>query len=147
MTTIRKDVRFRTEDETPYSFAYLQKYIEKYPTLKLYEVIELIFEEHAKMKNELATQDDIANRISEQVINSLKGSIDITKVRTGYIDKTTRALMLLVNSFIMMNGLDDKLPIKDFDVTTKPVMEAEEKVIDTVQSSRTKKINNEGSSN
>ena len=139
MTIIRKEVGFR---EGEFGYPYLQKYQEQYPDLPLYKILELIFEEHSKMKAALTNQGDLTNEISSKVVAAIKTSLDVTRVRTGYIDKNIRSLMLLVNSYIIIAGIDEKLPIKELDIMSKPMRDAEEKVKIQIQNYKTKKHSN-----
>lgn len=135
---IRKEIGFRDRE---YSYQYLKTYQAKYPSLPTYKILEIIFEEHAKMKKDLAERDDLSKKISQQVIGELKKPLDITRVRTGYIDKNVRALLLILNSFILARGLDDKLPVKNIDFMAQPIQDALDKITAEIQNYRTTKKN------
>lgn len=132
----RFEARFTNED-SPFGLAYIERYAEQHPGKKNAELLTMIFEEHARMKEELET----LQQLKKELLEDVKKELDPIRIRTGYIDKNTRVLMEIENGRLIKEGISSLGGMSD--LVAKPMKQAIQRVSDEIAAYRTKKLNRE----
>lgn len=118
----KKTLYLRNEEEGPYGEAYLLKQKERLQCKTESQAIAKIFEEHDQLLTKLSSQDDLV----EAIFDRFKTSLDVLRIRTGYVDKNVRVALELWNGFLMANKQENYLSTKEFKASA--LKEAEQTV-------------------
>lgn len=90
------------------------------------EALEQIFCEYQSLKKEVSEQTNLAKAIARE----MKPQLDPIRIRTGYVDKNVRVLLNLINSYIIINGMEDSIPVTD--VVAESVRNTQQQVADQI---------------
>ncbi|TGA98590.1 hypothetical protein E4665_06930 [Sporolactobacillus shoreae] len=94
---IRKNIRLKEEKESRYGLAYLEAQQERLGGKSLSDTIEKVLAEHDRLRTQIASQDEWI----EKVYDRFRTSLDVLRIRSGYVDKNVRILMELWNNQLM----------------------------------------------
>lgn len=133
----RYNLGLRSAEKTPFGNKYLLEQMARLELDKPSAAIEKIFEEHARMTQQLQQQEILV----ESIYQRLKKDLDVIRVRTGYADKNARINLELWNGYILANDQTDYITTDEY--LTTPLQNAQKKVEDTIAGYQAKKIEKE----
>lgn len=90
------------------------------------EAFEKIFCEYQSLRKEVSDRTSLAKTIAKEI----KPQLDPIRIRTGYVDKNIRVLLNLLNSYIIINGMEDSIPVTD--VVAESVRNTQKQVSDQI---------------
>lgn len=90
------------------------------------EALEELFQEYMLIKAQLEKQNSLAKAIAAEI----KPQLDPIRIRTGYVDKNVRVLLNLINSYIIISGMEDSIPVTD--VVAESVRNTQQQVADQI---------------
>jgi hypothetical protein len=102
----------------------------------------LVAEKRSQEKEEIVT-DTFVELVSDAVVNKLKRQyLDPLRIRTGYADKQTKAIIEILNHVIVKNAWDGPKPFTTDVHMTTTVQEAQDKIQRDIEYFKQKKSSN-----
>lgn len=126
MTRTRNYIYLENESESGLSWQRLEQYMNDNGINSRGEALESIFNQYMDYKKQAADQETLAKEIAKEI----KPQLDPIRIRTGYVDKNVRVLLNLVNAYILVNGLENDIPVTD--IVTTPVRKTQTQVSDQI---------------
>lgn len=126
MTRKRNYVYLENASDKGLSWQRIEKYMDQYNINSRGEAFERIFDEYEALK----AANEGVNMLSKEIASELKPMLDPIRIRTGYVDKNVRVLLNLLNSYIIVNGMEDSLPVTD--VVAESVRNTQKQVADQI---------------
>lgn len=116
------------ESDTPgkLSWSWIEKFQHDRGLKSRGEALEELFKEYAMLKVQAESQSSLAKAIAKEV----KPQLDPIRIRTGYVDKNVRVLTNLLNSYLIISGMEDAIPVTD--VMAESVTATQKQVADQI---------------
>lgn len=90
------------------------------------EALEALFQDYTSLKAQAKSQSSLAKAIAKEI----KPQLDPIRIRTGYVDKNVRVLTNLLNSYLIISGMEDSTPVTD--VMAESVTATQKQVADQI---------------
>ena len=90
------------------------------------EALEELFREYVAFKRKVQQENILAKSIAKEI----KPQLDPIRIRTGYVDKNVRVLTNLLNSYLIISGMEDAIPVTD--VMAESVTATQRQVADQI---------------
>lgn len=126
MTKVRKHIMLEDTSKNGISWEWLTEYMAENDVSTFGDGLQHLFAEYQSLKQQTSDRKNLAKAIAKEI----KPQLDPIRIRTGYVDKNVRVLLNLVNSYIIINGMEDSLPVTD--VVAESVQKTQQQVADQI---------------
>jgi hypothetical protein len=126
MTKVRKHIMLEDTSKNGISWEWLRKYMNENDIATFGDGLQHLFAEYQSLKQQVSDRESLAKAIAKEI----KPQLDPIRIRTGYVDKNVRVLLNLLNSYIIINGMEDSLPVTD--VVAESVRNTQKQVADQI---------------
>lgn len=126
MTKVRKHIMLEDTSETTLSWEWLSGYMEANNVATIGEGLQRLFDEYQLLTQQVSNRENLAKAIAKEI----KPQLDPIRIRTGYVDKNVRVLLNLLNSYIIVSGMEDSIPTTD--IVAESVRQTQQQVADQI---------------
>ncbi|WP_125583108.1 hypothetical protein [Lacticaseibacillus suibinensis] len=116
------------EDDSPrnLSWKWIETFQRAHNLASRGEALEKLFNEYVVLKKQNQSDNDLAKAIAREI----KPQLDPIRIRTGYVDKNVRVLTNLLNSYLIISGMEDSIPVTD--IVAESLRETQKQVADQI---------------
>ena len=126
MTKVRKHIMLEDTSKDGLSWEWLADYMKGNGIRTLGDGLQHLFVEYRQLQRQVADQENLAKAIAKEV----KPQLDPIRIRTGYVDKNVRVLTNLLNSYLIISGMEDAIPVTD--VMAESITATQKQVADQI---------------
>lgn len=126
MTKVRKHIMLEDTAESGMSWEWLRRYMVENDAATFGEGLQHLFVEYQSLQKQLSDRESLAKAIAKEI----KPQLDPIRIRTGYVDKNVRVLTNLLNSYLIISGMEDSIPVTD--IVAESLRETQKQVADQI---------------
>lgn len=108
------------------SWKWIEKFQRSHNLASRGEALEEIYTEYVALKK----NHENGNTLAKAIAKEIKPQLDPIRIRTGYVDKNVRVLTNLLNSYLIISGMEDAIPVTD--VMAESVTATQKQVADQI---------------